>query len=55
VLRIIEVCFLLNDGPTPPGVIRVFQHLPPYLLVLGGWVVVMLNEMLNDWAVAHSA
>ncbi|RSH93923.1 hypothetical protein EHS25_006575 [Saitozyma podzolica] len=36
VLRIIEVCFLLNDGPTPPGVIRVFQHLPPYLLVLGG-------------------
>ena len=26
-----EVCFVLNDGPTPPGVVRVFQHLPPYV------------------------
>ena len=22
---------MLNDGPTPPGVVRVFQHLPPYV------------------------
>nr|XP_031861156.1 uncharacterized protein CI109_003517 [Kwoniella shandongensis]KAA5528228.1 hypothetical protein CI109_003517 [Kwoniella shandongensis] len=36
VARIIEVCFVLNDNPTPPGTIRIFQHLPPYLLVLGG-------------------
>ncbi|ORX33754.1 hypothetical protein BD324DRAFT_638450 [Kockovaella imperatae] len=36
VLRIVEVCFVLNDGPTPPGIVRVFQQLPPYLLVLGG-------------------
>ncbi|ORY28304.1 putative membrane protein [Naematelia encephala] len=35
-LRIVEICFVLNDGPTPPGVTRIFQHLPPYLLVLGG-------------------
>jgi hypothetical protein len=30
-LRIVEVCFVLNDQPTPNGVIRVFQHLPPYV------------------------
>ncbi|OXC69201.1 hypothetical protein AYX13_02146 [Cryptococcus neoformans] len=37
VLRIVEICFVLNDKPTPSnGAIRVFQHLPPYLLVLGG-------------------
>jgi hypothetical protein len=36
VLRVIEVCFVLNDQPTPMGTLRVFQHLPPYLLVLGG-------------------
>lgn len=36
VLRLVEVCFVLNDQPTPAGAIRIFQHLPPYLLVLGG-------------------
>ncbi|KAK4687041.1 hypothetical protein P7C73_g3074, partial [Tremellales sp. Uapishka_1] len=36
VLRIVEVCFVLNDGPTNNSAIRIFQHLPPYLLVLGG-------------------
>ncbi|CAK9783958.1 membrane protein [Cutaneotrichosporon oleaginosum] len=36
VLRVIEVCFVLHDGPTPSPTVRVFQHLPPYLLTLGG-------------------
>lgn len=36
VCRIIEVCFVLHDQPTPPGLARVFQQLPPYLLTLGG-------------------
>lgn len=31
VLRIIEVCFVLEDKATPHGVIRAFQHLPPYV------------------------
>lgn len=32
VLRIVEICFVLNDKPTPSnGAIRVFQHLPPYV------------------------
>ncbi|OCF55863.1 membrane protein [Kwoniella mangroviensis CBS 10435] len=30
-LRLIEVCFVLNDKPTPPGTVRIFQHLPPYV------------------------
>jgi hypothetical protein len=30
-LRIVEVCFVLDDKPTPSGTIRVFQHLPPYV------------------------
>ncbi|KAL7424243.1 hypothetical protein Q5752_001829 [Cryptotrichosporon argae] len=36
VLRLVEICFVLADGPTPSPSVRVFQHLPPYLLVLGG-------------------
>ncbi|WVO14040.1 hypothetical protein L204_101665 [Cryptococcus depauperatus] len=37
-LRVIEICFVLNDQATPTGenAIRIFQHLPPYLLTLGG-------------------
>ncbi|TYJ56683.1 hypothetical protein B9479_002613 [Cryptococcus floricola] len=36
-LRVVEICFVLNDQPTPSsGHVRIFQHLPPYLLVLGG-------------------
>ena len=31
VLRLVEICFVLHDGATPHGVIRVFQHLPPYV------------------------
>jgi hypothetical protein len=52
VMRLIEICFVLNDNATPHGVVRIFQHLPPYvshfrmfwneltiqLLVLGGYV-----------------
>lgn len=30
-LRLIEICFVLHDSPTPHGVVRVFQHLPPYV------------------------
>lgn len=30
-LRIVEVCFVLHDEPTPSPLIRVFQHLPPYV------------------------
>lgn len=36
ILRVVEVCFVLNDTPTPSPTVRIFQHLPPYLLVLGG-------------------
>lgn len=36
VMRLVEICFVLNDEPTPMGTVRIFQHLPPYLLVLGG-------------------
>ncbi|OCF45410.1 membrane protein [Kwoniella heveanensis CBS 569] len=31
VLRLVEVCFVLNDKPTPAGTVRIFQHLPPYV------------------------
>jgi hypothetical protein len=32
VVRIIEVCFVLNDGPSPDGNnIRIFQYLTPYV------------------------
>lgn len=31
VLRLVEICFVLSDNATPHGVIRVFQHLPPYV------------------------
>lgn len=34
VLRVVEVCFVLNDGPSPPGFVRIFQHLPPYVRVI---------------------
>lgn len=30
-MRLVEICFVLHDGATPHGVIRVFQHLPPYV------------------------
>lgn len=35
VLRLVEICFVLSDSATPHGVIRVFQHLPPYVSGLG--------------------
>lgn len=31
VLRIVEICFVLQDGPSVPGHARIFQHLPPYV------------------------
>lgn len=36
ILRIVEICFVLQDAPTPSPAVRVFQHLPPYLLTLSG-------------------
>jgi hypothetical protein len=36
VMRVVEICFVLHDEATPMGTVRIFQHLPPYLLVLGG-------------------
>ncbi|GHJ84286.1 hypothetical protein NliqN6_0688 [Naganishia liquefaciens] len=36
VVRIIEVCFVLQDSPSDSNNIRILQYLPPYLLVLGG-------------------
>lgn len=36
IVRIIEICFVLRDGPSNSSNIRIFQYLPPYLLVLGG-------------------
>lgn len=44
VLRLVEVCFVLNDQPTPMGAVRVFQHLPPYLLVLGGTLFISATD-----------
>jgi hypothetical protein len=31
VMRLIEICFVLSDNATPHGVVRIFQHLPPYV------------------------
>jgi hypothetical protein len=39
--RLIEVCFVLGDQPTPEGAIRIFQHLPPY--------VRLSARSENDW------
>jgi hypothetical protein len=55
IMRLIEICFVLSDNATPHGIVRIFQHLPPYvsthylsksranvtqLLVLGGYVTI---------------
>lgn len=44
ICRIIEVCFVLGDRPTPPGLGRVFQQLPPYLLTLGGTLFISATD-----------
>jgi hypothetical protein len=31
VMRIIEVCFVLQDGPSDSSNIRILQYLPPYV------------------------
>ena len=33
------MCFVLNDAPTPPGIVRVFQQLPPYVSYSPGYLV----------------
>jgi len=37
VMRLIEICFVLSDGATPHGIVRIFQHLPPYVSILEAW------------------
>ncbi|BEI95079.1 hypothetical protein CcaverHIS631_0100280 [Cutaneotrichosporon cavernicola] len=48
-LRVVEVCFVLHDGATPSPTVRIFQHLPPYLLVLSGitFISATNEEMKN--------
>ncbi|SGY21349.1 BQ5605_C016g08226 [Microbotryum silenes-dioicae] len=51
--RVIEVCFLLSDQPTPvlsPSVsARAFQHMTPYLLVLSGLTFLSSTEEQMAW------
>ncbi|KAL1411021.1 hypothetical protein Q8F55_001966 [Vanrija albida] len=57
VLRVVEVCFVLHDAPSDSAHIRIFQHLPPYLLVLGGTLFISAtNEEMhnaNDLGIDH--
>lgn len=51
--RIIEICFVLNDAPSPAVTAstgpRAFQHLPPFLLVLGGLTFLSATEEQMQW------
>lgn len=44
--RIIEICFVLNDGPASAdrSQHRAWQHLPPYFLVLSGLTFLSATE-----------
>lgn len=57
VLRVVEICFVLNDQPSPPGTVRIFQMLPPYLLVLGGTLFMSATDEemhnANDLGIDH--
>ena len=46
-LRIVEVCFVLNDQPTPSGFIRVFQHLPPYVCLFVTFLCIRVYHSLD--------
>ncbi|GMK55026.1 hypothetical protein CspeluHIS016_0200820 [Cutaneotrichosporon spelunceum] len=49
VLRVIEICFVLHDAPTPSPAVRVFQHLPPYLLTVSGILFISAtNEEMKN-------
>lgn len=45
--RLIEVCFVLRDGPSSTP--RAFQHLTPYLLVLSGLTFLSSTEEQMQW------
>ncbi|GAA5919595.1 hypothetical protein JCM1841_001067 [Sporobolomyces salmonicolor] len=51
--RIIEICFVLKDEPTPPTSAhqgpRAFQHLTPFLLVLSGLTFLSATEEQMIW------
>ncbi|KAM0752743.1 hypothetical protein T439DRAFT_181803 [Meredithblackwellia eburnea MCA 4105] len=47
--RIIEVCFVLKDQPSPPTNPSSFQHLPPFLLVLSGLTFLSATEEQMVW------
>ncbi|KAK4047121.1 hypothetical protein OIV83_005573 [Microbotryomycetes sp. JL201] len=51
VTRVIEICFVLKDSPSPAeqSLIRSFQHLPPYLLVLSGLTFMSATEEQVKW------
>lgn len=52
ILRVVEVCFVLNDSATPSPTVRIFQHLPPYLLVLGG--IMFMSATNEEMKNAHA-
>lgn len=52
--RLVEICFVLNDRPTPStslsdSKVRAFQHLPPFLLVLSGLTFMSATEEQMQW------
>ncbi|KAG9025583.1 hypothetical protein FRB95_009980 [Tulasnella sp. JGI-2019a] len=54
VTRVIEICFVLRDAPTPPDDGSTpgpssFQHLPPYLLTLSGLTFLSATEEQMSW------
>lgn len=58
--RIIEICFLLKDGPSSDtGKVLAFQHFPPLCLVLSGILFMAANEqqlqLVHDLGADHSS
>jgi len=51
--RIVEICFILRDAPTPPGDSTPgpssFQHIPLFLLVLAGLAFLSATEEQIAW------
>ncbi|GAA6006960.1 hypothetical protein JCM10207_009152 [Rhodosporidiobolus poonsookiae] len=55
--RVVEVCFVLRDAPTPPSSAsdpsspgpQAFQHLTPFLLVLSGLTFMAATEEQMAW------
>lgn len=57
--RIIEISFILKDGPSDSKSMKAFQHLPPFLLVESGICFIGANEeqleLLNNIGVDFSS